>query len=57
VPISAGARDFSSPKPTRWALEPNQSPIQWVLVTISQGITRPGREDGQSPLSSAEVEE
>lgn len=38
-----------------WSLA--KSPIQWVVVTISQGVTRPGREDGQSHLSNAEVKE
>jgi hypothetical protein len=37
------------------ALGPAQPPIQWVLVTLSLGVKRPGREADHSPPSSAEV--
>jgi hypothetical protein len=34
---------------------PSQSPIQWVLGFISQGVKQPGRETDRSPPTSAEV--
>jgi hypothetical protein len=34
---------------------PTQSPLQWVLETISSGVTWPGREADHSPPSDAEV--
>jgi hypothetical protein len=40
---------------SRPALEPTQSPIQWVPGMISVRETRPGREADQSPSSSVEV--
>jgi len=39
--------------PSRTALGPTQSPIQWVNGALSLGIKRPGREANHSPLSSA----
>jgi hypothetical protein len=40
---------------SRTALEPIQSPIQWVPEALSLGVKRPGREADHSPSSSAEV--
>jgi hypothetical protein len=37
------------------ALEPTQPPIQWVPVTLPQGIKLPGHEADHSPPSNAEV--
>ena len=44
------------PHPSRLALGPTQSLIQWVPV-ISPGVKRPGRGVDHSPPSSAEVKE
>jgi hypothetical protein len=46
---------FLSATASRPALEPTQSPIQWVLVTLTEEVKRPGREVDNSPPSSAEV--
>jgi hypothetical protein len=40
---------------SRTALGPTQPPIQWVPGAIALGVKRLGREDDQSPSSSAEV--
>jgi hypothetical protein len=42
---------------SRPAMEPTQSPIQWVPWALSLGVKRPGREADHSPPSSAEVKE
>jgi hypothetical protein len=42
---------------SRTALEPTQSPIQWVLGALYLGVKRPGREADHSPPSSADVKE
>jgi hypothetical protein len=42
---------------SRTALEPSQSPIQWVTGVLSLGVKRPGREADHSPPSSTEVTE
>jgi hypothetical protein len=39
----------------RPALSPTQSPIQWVLGALSQGVKQQERETDQSPSSSFEV--
>jgi hypothetical protein len=39
----------------RTALEPTQSPIQWVLEALSLGVNLPGREADHLPPSTAEV--
>jgi hypothetical protein len=36
------------------ALEPTQPPIQWVPITLSRGLKRPGREADHSPPPNAE---
>jgi hypothetical protein len=46
---------FLFPTTSRLALGPTQSPIQWVMGTISPGIKRPGHETNHSPPSSAKV--
>jgi hypothetical protein len=45
--------DFSTS--SRPALLPTQPPIQWIPGSLSPGVKRPGREDGQSPPASANV--
>jgi hypothetical protein len=40
---------------SRTALEPTQTPIQWVPGALTLGVKRPGREADHSPASSAEV--
>jgi hypothetical protein len=42
---------------SRTALEPTQSPIQWVPEALSLGVKRPEREADHSPPSSAAVKE
>jgi hypothetical protein len=50
-----GLRIFLFTTASRTALEPTQSPIQWVPEAFSLGVKRPGREADHSPPSSAEV--
>jgi hypothetical protein len=52
-----GLRIFLFTTASRTALEPNQTPIQWVRGFLSLGIKRPGSEADHSPPSSAEVKE
>jgi hypothetical protein len=40
---------------SRLALEPTQSPIQWIPGALSLGVKRPGLEADYSPPPSAEV--
>jgi hypothetical protein len=40
---------------SRPALGPTQPPIQLVLVALSPGVKRPGREADHSPPASADV--
>jgi hypothetical protein len=40
---------------SRTVLGPTEPPIQWVMVALSPGVNRPGREAEHSPPSSAEV--
>jgi hypothetical protein len=46
----AGA-NFLFSEPSIPSLGPNQPPFQWVLVTFSPLVKRPGREGKHSPLS------
>jgi hypothetical protein len=47
---------FSPPHLDRlWG--PTQPPVQWVLVALSLGAKRPGRESDHSPPSSVEFKE
>jgi hypothetical protein len=48
---------FLSTTASRTALEPTQTPIQWVQGGLSLGVKRPGREADHSPPTSAEVKE
>jgi hypothetical protein len=57
VRVSAGAGNFSFTTASRAALEPTQSPIQWVPGALSLGIKRPECDTDHSPPSSAEVKE
>jgi hypothetical protein len=47
--------DFSLATASRLALQPMQSPIQWVPLALSPGIKRALREADYSPPSSAEI--
>jgi hypothetical protein len=42
--------------PSRRVLGPTQPRIQWVWRALSPGLKRPGRESGDSPPTSAQVE-
>jgi len=46
---------FSVHHRTRPALEPTQSPIQWVPGALYPGVKQPGSKADHSPRSSAEV--
>jgi hypothetical protein len=48
-------KNFLLPTSSRPALRPAQPPIQWVPVTLSPGIKRPGREADYSPPTNAKV--
>jgi hypothetical protein len=48
-------KSFLFTTPSRLALRPTQSPIQWVPSALSPGVKRPGREADHSPPTSAEV--
>jgi hypothetical protein len=48
-------KNFIFSTSSRSALGPTQPPIQWVLVALSLGVMRPGREADHSPPTSAEV--
>jgi len=55
IPVGLGIFLFSTP--SRPALGPTKSAIQWVPGALSLGVKRPGREADQSSPSSAEVKE
>jgi hypothetical protein len=57
VRFLAGAGNFLFTIAFKTALGPTQPPIQWVPVTLSLDVKRPGREADHSPPSSAEVKE
>jgi hypothetical protein len=53
--LGYGLRIFLFATVSRPALEPIQSPIQWVPVALSLGVKRPRREADHSLPSTAEV--
>jgi hypothetical protein len=52
-----GLGNFLFTTASRAALEPTQTPIQWVPGALSLGIKRQGREADRSPPPCAEVKE
>jgi hypothetical protein len=52
-----GAGNFFFTTASRTNLEPTQPPIQWVAVSLSLGVKRPGREADHLPPSNADVKE
>jgi hypothetical protein len=48
-------KNFLFSTPSRPALGPTQSPIQWVSWALSPGVKQPGREADHSPPTSTEI--
>jgi hypothetical protein len=57
IRFPAEAGNFSLRHPVQTGSGPSQLPVQWILVAVSLGVKRPGRETDHSFPSSVEVKE
>jgi hypothetical protein len=55
VRVSVTAKTILLSMSSRPVLEPTQTPVQWVVGALSEGVKRPGRKVEHSPPINAEV--